>query len=350
MADTKIEWAEKSWNPIAGCTKCSPGCLNCYAERMAKRLYWMGMARPSTLPEYMNFEKGWLNGHIDFLEHRLKQPLHWRKPSRIFVCSMSDLFHEKVPFEFIDKVHAAMIMAIRRGRYHTYLILTKRIKRMLKYYSSNRRPQLFDILEKDYDEFIGFFGINWPFPVLHLSVSISNQPEADEKIPILLQIHAAVRGLIIEPMLGSINIDKWIWGNKCPDPQCGDSTWDHYCQLGEQLLHWVVVGGESGPGARPMHPDWVRNIRDQCIAAGVPFYFKQWGEWLPVSQMTKEQKEVNKLSWWPNRVTDIRGERFLRFTKKKAGCILDGKEWKQLPAPVANERNIYVMPDLQKGF
>lgn len=233
MSDTKIEWADCVWNPIIGCSKCSPGCLNCYAERMAKRLYWMGMSYLPTHPEYMKFENGWQDGHIELCEHRLDQPLHWRKPCRIFVCSMSDLFHPKVPFEFIYRVLNEGILA---APHHTYLILTKRVKRMAKFIGD------------------GLWSRN-----IHLGVSISNQAEADEKIPILLQIPAAVRFLSIEPMLGAIDINKDYY----------DGFW-----WGD-LLRWVVVGCESGPKHRPCKIEWVQSIVDQCKAAGVACFVKQ---------------------------------------------------------------------------
>lgn len=270
MADTKIEWCDKSWNPIAGCSKCSPGCLNCYAERMAKRLYWMGMAEPSKLPEYMKFKDGWKKGHIECCEHRLNQPLHWRKPRRIFVCSMSDLFHLKVPWEFIDDVSEIMFKAPQ----HTYLILTKRVKRMAEYFSAIQ------------DGWIDF-GENRdsPPPFIHLGVSISNQAEADEKIPILLQIPAAVRWLSIEPMLEDIDLANpytvELHNKLRPWP-------DYQCEFPLSGLHWVVVGCESGPGRRPCNYEWAQSIVNQCDAANVPVFVKQMNINGEVVKMPKE--------------------------------------------------------------
>ena len=316
MADTKIEWAEKSWNPITGCTRCSPGCENCYAERMAYRLACMGQKK---YQKVISTDGGVWNHKIYCDEKSLDIPLHWRKPCRIFVCSMSDLFHKKVPFEFIDNVFGAMFAAPQ----HIYQILTKRPKRMAEYI-----PHLDDNCFECGDP------ICWsakPNSNIHLGVSISNQAEADEKIPILLRIPAAVRWLSIEPMLGRIKLNHIKTNERTLNALKGVSKYkvDGNTPYYGHFIDWVVVGGESGPGARPIHPDWVRNIRDQCVAAGVPFYFKQWGEWLigndPIVQ------SMNTLNFWPKRVTSIGDDNFFRVTKKKAGRLLDGREWKQLP-------------------
>lgn len=259
MADTKIEWADKVWNPIAGCTKCSPGCENCYAERMAKRLYWMGMEEPATRPEYMKFKEGWKDGHIELCEHRLDQPLHWRKPSRIFVCSMSDLFHPKVPWAFQSKV----MDIIQQCPQHTFLILTK-------------RPKIANLF------FGGTSGLGLsapPLPNLHLGVSISTQAEADEKIPILLQIPAAVRFLSIEPMLEEIYIERV----------------GQFCEGYE--LDWVIVGCESGPKRRPCNTEWVRSIVEQCKMASVPVFVKQ---------VNVQRKVIKMPQAWPQELPERR--------------------------------------------
>lgn len=317
-SNSKIEWTDATWNVVAGCTKCSPGCLNCYAERMALRLAWMECKSLKRKPKYINVvtadvhTRGW-TGQIFCDKPALDQPLHWRKPKRIFVCSMSDLFHEKVPFEFILKIFGISMVT----PWHTYLILTKRIARVLLFFEWWRNKQrerrclygkeasaleAVKNLPADYEKANQYwldnfdqsdrgkldYPIPYPQPNIHLGVSISNQAEADEKIPILLQIPAAVRWLSIEPMLETIDINKWIWGNKCPDPQCGDSTWDHYCQLGEQLLHWVVVGCESGPKCRPCKLAWIESVIVQCIEANVPVFVKQINQGGKVIKMPKE--------------------------------------------------------------
>ena len=265
MADTKIEWCDKVWNPVVGCTKCSPGCLNCYAERMAKRLYLMGMEKPATLPEYMKFKEGWKDGHIELCNHRLDQPPHWRKPNRIFVCSMSDLFHEKVPFEFIDKVRRVIWKCLP----HTFLILTKRPKYLYEYCEAKNQGT----------------GV-WPNNV-HLGVSISNQSEADEKIPILLQIPAAVRWLSIEPMLEGIDL-KLLKGHdiKAIGTLTGNTC---ICNLDTgAMINGVVVGGESGPKRRWCNIRWIQSIVDQCKAANVPVFVKQIHRDGKVVKMPKE--------------------------------------------------------------
>ena len=233
MATTKIEWTGKTWNPTTGCTKISPGCKGCYACRMAKRLKAMGQ------PHYINEFK--LTLHHDALDI----PLHWRKPSYIFVDSMSDLIHKDVPLEFIQQAFDVM----RRCPQHTFQVLTKRSERLLE-------------LSLD---------LNWS-PNIWMGVSVENA-DYTSRIDYLRKTGARLKFLSLEPLLGplpNLNLDG---------------------------INWVIVGGESGPGARPMHPDWVRDLRDQCMAAAVPFFFKQWG-----------------------------GVR-----KKLAGRILDGRTWDEMP-------------------
>ena len=226
---TKIQWTEATWNPIVGCTKCSPGCLNCYAERMAYRLACMG------IPYYDEVNDGnWTNDVIT-LPASLDKPLHWRKPRKVFVCSMSDLFHPKVPFAFLTDI----MVVIEKCPQHTFQILTKRPRRALECCEDMAYPKNC-----------------W------LGVTVCTQKEADEKIPILLQIPAAVRFVSIEPMLEGIDFKK-IW--------CCD--WDDYNSHG--WLDWVIVGAESGPKRRECKNEWVESIVDQCKAANVPVFVKQ---------------------------------------------------------------------------
>jgi protein gp37 len=242
---TRIEWAEETWNPIVGCSKCSPGCDHCYAERMANRLAHIALKkRPGlTMGNARNRLEGYVkvvdrmgcwNGEV-FFNPEDDKPLHIKKPSRIFVCSMGDLFHEKIHESWIMSVLAIQEDAPQ----HTYIWLTKRPERMREVILKLDLPVLENI---------------W------LGVTVCNQKEAEEKIPILFQTPAAVRFVSIEPMLGPVDFGS-------------DQLTKHW----GPGLDWVIVGGESGPGARPMHPDWVRSARDQCAAAGVPFLFKQWG-------------------------------------------------------------------------
>lgn len=234
---SSIEWTESTWNPLTGCTKISPGCKHCYAERMARRLQAMGQ------PNYANGFK------LTLHESVLEAPLSWKKPQMIFVNSMSDLFHRDVPVEFIQSVFAVM----RRALWHTFQVLTKRSERLLEL-----NPQ-----------------IAWPDNVW-MGVSVETQDYAF-RIDHLRQTSARVKFLSLEPLLGPLpNLD--LTG-----------------------IHWVIVGGESGPGARPLREEWVLEVRDQCQAAGVPFFFKQWG-----------------------------GVR-----KKRAGRLLEGQTWDAMPVLVS---------------
>jgi protein gp37 len=208
-----IEWTEATWNPVTGCDKVSPGCAHCYAERMARRLQAMGQR---------NYVRGF---ELTLQERMLELPLRWRKPRRIFVNSMSDLFHAGVPYEFIQRVFAVM----RQADWHEYQILTKRSERLAELHRS----------------------LPWA-PHIWMGVSVENA-RFTRRIDHLRQTNAWVRFLSLEPLLG-------------PLPQ-----------LDLRGIHWVIVGGESGPGARPMERSWVLDIRDQCRAAGVAFFFKQWG-------------------------------------------------------------------------
>lgn len=233
MAQSKIEWTESTWNPVTGCNKISPGCKHCYAERMAKRLQAMGHA---------NYVNGF---EVTLHPHMLELPLHWKKPQTIFVNSMSDLFHEDIPFEFVQQVFDVM----KRASWHRFQVLTKRSQRLL------------DLNAK----------IKWAANVW-MGVSVENE-KYQFRIEHLKQTEAYVKFLSLEPLLGPLpNLDL----------------------LG---IDWVIVGGESGPRARPMREEWVIEIRNQCFDSGVPFFFKQWGG-------------VNK---------------------KKTGRVLQGEVWDEMP-------------------
>lgn len=274
---TKIEWTDEVWNPVTGCDKVSQGCKNCYAEIMHRRL--MGM-----FPD--KYGKPFL-GNIQLHESELMRPTTWRnKPRRIFVNSMSDLFHEDVPFSFIYKVFAVMDVCRMYG--HTFQILTKRPGRMLEFMNAHVS-----------------YTINSPLDNVWLGVSVEDQKTADERIPLLLQTPAAVRFLSCEPLLGPINIAHSLMYGQ----------WNLNADLHHtQKINWVIVGGESGRNARPMHPDWVRSLRDQCHAAGVPFFFKQWGEWAPSDLLMP-----------------FKSEPVFKVGKKKSGNYLDGKQHLEFP-------------------
>lgn len=266
MADTSIEWTDTTWNPTTGCDKVSPGCDHCYAMTLAKRLKGMGSAKYQTDGDPRTSGPGFgLAAHPDALD----LPLRWRKPRRIFVNSMSDLFHDDVPDSFVANVFSVMARTPR----HTYQVLTKRHGRMR---SLLRRPSFRDNLAHL---------APWPLPNVWLGVSVEDQKRADIRIPALTETPAAVRWLSCEPLLGPVDLSPWLVDH-------GDTSrpWGI-------PIDWVVVGGESGPGARPMHPDWARRSRDQCTSAGVPFFFKQWGG----------------------------------HTPKQGGRVLDGQTWDQYP-------------------
>ena len=247
---TPISWTEKTWNPISGCTPISEGCANCYAKRMAQRLRGR-----CGYPEDDPFR-------VTFHPDRLEQPLKLKKPSRIFVCSMGDLFHDDVDCSIVD-----IFDVMSATPQHTYMLLTKRPERMRSLFRLNG-----PLLGSE------------PLPNVWLGVTAENQARADERIPILLQIPAAVRFVSVEPMLGPVDIYRWLRCHICSNngsyynPNSDEVEECPICSSEDpSLLDWVICGGETGPGARPMHPDWVRLLRDQCQAAGVPFLFKQWG-------------------------------------------------------------------------
>lgn len=273
MADgTKIEWTEATWNPITGCSVHSPGCTNCYAMKLAgTRL----RNHPSREGLTIETKAGpvW-TGEVRFNHQWLDQPLRWSRPRLIFVCAHADLFHEAVPDEWIDRVFAVMALAPR----HTFQVLTKRADRMRAYLSGftcdgARRFHVADAagrMMEDGDRAHATIAANcdWPLPNVWLGVSAEDQLRADERVPDLIATPAAVRWVSAEPLLGPIDLGQLQEGL----PKNAWLTW-------LDALDWVVVGGESGHGARPMHPDWARNLRDQCAETGVAFHFKQWGEW-----------------------------------------------------------------------
>lgn len=347
MADkTGIEWTDATWNPVTGCTKVSQGCKHCYAEREWPRL-------TKLVPAYAGRDFADVRCHPE----RLDQPLRWQKPRKVFVNSMSDLFHPDVPDAFIDQVFAVMALCPQ----HTFQILTKRPERMLSYLgdlmdvsfvnpnsglvtrtAKQSRGQHIgmtlrgcstDIFwstrnQRDHQINIGcqmqFDGKFWPLPNVWLLVSIEDQESADHRIQILRQTPAAVRGISAEPLIGPISMSRVSRG--------GTGR--------EGNIHWVVVGGESGPKARPMHPEWVRVLRDQCAAAGVPFLFKQWGEWSPACDYYDEDEGIlDDALNAPHKLLTVGGygwdEDFdgqppigtyivQRVGKKAAGRLLDG--------------------------
>ncbi|MBA3053622.1 MAG: phage Gp37/Gp68 family protein [Sphingomonadales bacterium] len=282
MADTtRIEWTDATWNPVTGCTVTSPGCTNCYAMKLA-----------GTRLQHLQSRKGltrdtkagpvW-TGEVRFNEQWLTQPLRWKKPRRIFVCAHGDLFHESVPDEWIDKVFAVMALAPQ----HTFQVLTKRSARMREYMNDLWQPRLVphlrELQKRPKGHGVLLETTNGTLPNVWLGVSVEDQTRADERIPDLLATPAAVRWISAEPLLGPVDLTKLNvpaiddnWLNTC-DALIGYNPqtfgFDEPARLAR--IDWVVAGGESGPGARPMHIDWAQSIVDQCQAAGVPVFVKQ---------------------------------------------------------------------------
>ncbi len=295
---SKIEWTDVSWNPVTGCTKISAGCQNCYAERMTRRQVAMAKARASKVSwgassggqsrvwdAAMAGEK-YRNGfRVTCHPDELDKPLHWKKPRKIFVCSMSDLFHGAIPASFVDEVFATMALSPQ----HTFQIPTKRPKGMCHYLTTreeNIANAAFDLMFRESLRVPSEMEIAigrgrmpaWPLPNVHLLTSVENQETADERIPHLLRTPAATRGLSLEPLLGPVDLDCINFGNNIA---VSSGSVIVASAAGNQpfnpVIDWVIVGGETGPGARPMDPDWARDIRDQCKTAGVPFFFKAMG-------------------------------------------------------------------------
>lgn len=292
---TAIEWTEVTWNPVTGCDRVSAGCDHCYALTLAKRLKAMGN------PRYQNDGNPKTSGPgfgVTLHRDKLDEPHRWRTPRRIFVNSMSDLFHADVPDVFIDDVFQTMALSPQ----HTFQILTKRPQRMYRYVS------------KVVDRLVP----RGPLPNVWLGTSVENQ-EAAYRIDWLVKTPAAVRFLSCEPLLGPLDLRHWLpvpiapnlaaWGRLCDETGCPNlarcerpgrefDTPIHECPLHAERLDWIIAGGESGPRFRPLDLDWARELRDQCVAAGVPYFFKQVGGIRP----------------------------------KAGGRELDGRTWDQMPA------------------
>jgi protein gp37 len=385
MDNTKIEWTNSTWNPVRGCSIVSKGCTNCYAMKQAHRSSGPGRAYAG-LTVMSNAGPVW-NGKIKLVPQLLDQPLRWKKPRLIFVNSMSDLFHEDIPDAFIDQVFAVMALCPQ----HKFQILTKRPERMKAWFEERWQgtpaqriefeglPPL-DIpaggetgragqVEEACEEFLQAFGLvdtdkkhlwteegsckamqwEWPLPNVWLGVSVEDQKSADARIPLLLETPAAVRWISAEPLLDKVEISPFHFPRWDCD-ECGrDGRWaDKACECDPRQrreypgLDWVVVGGESGHRARPMHPDWARSLRDQCNAAGVPFFFKQFGEWAidgarPAgpSAIPGNMCRVITLGM-PDyyAAVSMDGSTMTKLVcvgKKAAGRLLDGRTWDEYP-------------------
>jgi protein gp37 len=262
-SNSSIEWTETTWNPVTGCSKISPGCDNCYAIREAHRL--AGNPSPRVREAYAGITRR-LNGRTNWtgemrpVESRLLQPLEWKKPRRIFVNSMSDLFHEALPAAYVR----AVVDVMKRADWHTYQVLTKRVERLREMLSGELRDEA-------------------QLPHIWWGVSVENRRHGLPRIDQLRETPARVRFLSVEPLLEDLG------------------------EMDLRGIHWVIVGGESGPGARPMQPAWVESIRDQCTAAEVAFFFKQWGSFGPQDGVIQ------------------------RLGKKTSGRLLNGRTWDEYP-------------------
>ncbi len=310
MTQTKIEWVDYSWNPTSGCTPVSEGCQNCYARRMANRLRGR-FGYPEDEPFRVTLHSA-----------KLKEPLRWKKPRRVFVCSMGDLFHPDVPFEFIVAVFRVMTKCAQ----HTFMILTKRPNRVKAFYvqSSVSAPWAQKVCEN-----------------IWVGVTAENQQAADERIPILLQIPAAVRFVSCEPLLGPVDLELYLPYTSSRYKEDWHRNGYHVLRLSKGInqgtLDWVICGGETGPGARPMHPDWVRSLRDQAVDADVPFFFKSWGEYIPsyeAGEHSNERCQYNRTigeCWVKSSYSFHDGQVMVKVGKKAAGRLLDGREWDEVP-------------------
>lgn len=282
-ATTSIQWTDRTWNPVRGCSLVSPGCKNCYAMKFAHRFAAPGKPYAG-LTRLGNTRPVW-TGEVRTVPEALAEPLRWRKPSRVFVNSMSDLFHKDVPNEFIAAVFGVMAAAPQ----HTFQILTKRAERL---------PEWFAWVDKEIADWRRLHGVTqgadicasaairvvpppwapfmraslnakWPLPNVWLGVSVEDQARADERIPHLLRVPAAVRFLSVEPMLGPVDLRVALGGNV---------RWDSTGrEVGRDTIAWVIVGGESGPGARPLDLEWAQALVKQCKAARVACFVKQLG-------------------------------------------------------------------------
>lgn len=344
MSDkSKIEWTDATWNPITGCTVHSAGCTNCYAMQIAGT--WL-KHHPSRkgLTREVNGNHVW-TGEVKFNEQWLLQPIQWKRPRDIFVCAHADLFHEKVPDEWIDKIFAVMALAPQ----HRFQVLTKRSDRMRRYMTDlleGTRRVLSEMSDLGANDTSANCAALWgepfqrkPLPNVWLGVSVEDQRAADERIPDLLATPAAIRWLSCEPLLGPVRLFRdqsderhcWLTGYWQEIDCTPDGGIAHGRGPG---LDWIVCGGESGRRARPMHPDWARSLRDQCAAAGVPFHFKQWGEWKPflgwrdgVTRYADASGSYDARSIY--RFED--GAHLVRVGKKAAGRLLDGVQHDATP-------------------
>lgn len=328
MADnTKIEWADATLNYVNGCSLESPGCTNCYAMKQAHRF-------PVRQGLTVKTKGGMVwTGEVRENPRALEQALAWKRGRAIFWNAHGDLFHPSVPDEWIDRQFAAFALTPQ----HRHMVLTKRSERMREYLSHPDTPFR---IARAMAVMVARPGgpeelrpvdapIDWPLRNVWAGVSVEDQTRADERIPNLLATPAVVRFISAEPLLGPVDLMK--------------SHYELTPTVWLDTLDWVIVGGESGPGARAMHPDWARSLRDQCAAAGVAFHFKQWGEFVPATCMdngdglgtvcyVEDGSEKNPDFKGRRPITVLDGQDMWRVGKKRAGRLLDGVEHNGVPA------------------
>lgn len=354
MSDgTKIEWADATANYVNGCSVVSPGCTNCYAMKLAGTRM---RSHPTRAGLTADSKAGpvW-TGEVRANEAVLREVLGWKRPRRIFWNAHGDLFHENVPDDWIDRAFAVMALTPQ----HIHMVLTKRPERMRAYFAHDggfgrwgfiegRAKQLAmeaggkALVKSLIGKTLAHLG-GGSLPNVWLGTSVEDQVRADERIPHLLETPAAKRFLSCEPLLGAVDLapvadETYQMLSRWYGPNGFDETGSQPLQNRMRgyfpRLDWVIAGGESGPNARPMHPDWVRGLRDQCAAAGVPFFFKQWGEFAPL----EKPHDWDSTDWdnprrdhlvSHNREHDMN---YYRIGKKRAGNLLDGRQHLEFPA------------------
>ena len=325
MADTEIEWADRVWNPTTGCDKVSPGCDHCYALTMAKRLKGIGSAKYQRDGDPKTSGPGFgVSTHDD----ALTLPLRWRKPAKVFVNSMSDLFHAEIPDAFIARVFAVMALAPQ----HTFQLLTKRHARMRSLLAAPDFERAVGVEWLRHPARVTYTpGPRWPLPNVWAGVSVEDQHWADIRIPALLETPSAVRWISAEPLLGPLDLSAWL--NTAGTLVCGCGVappgapgWSGGCSPScmwpaPSGLDWVVTGGESGSGARPAHPAWFRSIRDQCKSAGVAYHHKQNGAYIQGFMGLGHSPTSGERDG----ETPAGAQGMRRVGKKAAGRLLDGQ-------------------------
>ena len=316
MTITNIEWTERTWNPVLGCTKISEACRHCYAETQAIRLHYIGEVSAWKNPEYMTCvdADGW-TGKIELVEHRLDEPDKW-PACMIFVPSMGDLFHPGVPFAYVDRVMATVV----RNPQHIFQLLTKRPDRMLEYW---RTWQEFGFLRVMKLAGKTSFQNPWvdPLPNLWGGCTIENNKAARDRIFYFLKIPLAISFLSLEPLLERVKLQLRPDAENCL--ACGDighQLWECH-HTSHRMPSWIIMGGENGQRARPTHPDWFRYTRDETLEARVPtaLFFKGWGRWSPDIPTNRKHTFDDGTVVYKHR------------SRKISGRKLDGVEWNQYP-------------------